>query len=176
MKDLLESLKDSLLLTLVHFYPLAGHLAIKVDEDWHECLIYLDCNKGLGPRFIHAYLQMSMSDILSPTEVPLVIQSLFDHHGAINYNAHTRPLLSVQVTELLDGIFIGSPRFDIYKNEFGLGRPVGVRTSYANKYSGYVTTFPRSEGGRSMELEICLPPNSMRALELDAEFMAVVSG
>ncbi|XP_074283724.1 uncharacterized protein LOC141608255 [Silene latifolia] len=105
--DFLQDLKESLSLTLVHFYPFAGQLATRVDEPNHECLIYVDCNKGPGVKFIHATLDSTISDILSPTDVPLVVDSLFDHHKAFNYDGHTRSLLSVQVTELLDGIFIG---------------------------------------------------------------------
>uniref|UniRef100_A0A7C9ANV3 Shikimate O-hydroxycinnamoyltransferase n=1 Tax=Opuntia streptacantha TaxID=393608 RepID=A0A7C9ANV3_OPUST len=391
--QLLQSLKESLSLTLVHFYPLAGQLATCVDEDRHECLIFIDPNKGPGARFIHANLHMTTSDILSPADVPIVVQELFDHDGAVGHDGHTRPLLSVQVTELLDGIFIGvsfnhvvgdgtsywhfwrmwseihrraniegkqisisipplhqrwvpegygapvslpfthpdefirryeppftlrarffhftsesiarlkvkaneesntdkissfqalsaliwrsiiranqlphnqptncmlainnrprldpplpqryfgnsinlttatttvgellehnlgwaasmlsqsvrnythdtvhgffkswmhsrvvycygtlvnlsnvlmgsSPRFDMYGNEFGLGKAVAVRSGSANKYPGKVSAFPGCEGGGSVDLEICLLPNSMTALESDEEFMAAVS-
>ncbi|XP_021765465.1 uncharacterized acetyltransferase At3g50280-like [Chenopodium quinoa] len=102
-----DGLKECLSLTLVHFYPLAGQLVLEVDEDKHECRIYVDCNKGPGARFIHAALGVTVSDILSPKDVPLVVQSLFNlNEEALNYDGHTKPLLSVQVTELLDGVFI----------------------------------------------------------------------
>lgn len=107
INKLLESLKDSLSLVLVHFYPLAGQLATQVDEGRHECLVFVDCNKGPGLRFIHASLDMSISDILSPTDVPVVVQSFFDHDRAVNHDGHSASLVTVQVTELLDGIFIG---------------------------------------------------------------------
>lgn len=391
VEKLLEGLKESLSVTLVQFYPLAGRLATRVDEDRHECLVFIDPSKGPGARFIHATLCMTMSDILSPTDVPLVVQSLFDHDRAVNHDGHTRPLLTVQVTELVDGIFIGvsinhvavdgtsywhfwnawseihrstndgkqisisnppihkrwspeghgptlhlpfthadefisgyeapplrerifhftsesiaslkakaneesntnkissfqalsalvwrsiiqanglphnqvtncrlaannrhrldpplpqsyfgnsinpmkttttvaellehslgwaalllnqsvathsnssirdfvngwlesrhvyqlrtlfdsnsvmmgsSPRFDMYGNEFGLGKAVAVRSGYANKFVGKVTAYPGYEGGGSVDLEICLPPESMRAFESDDEFMAAVS-
>lgn len=393
IEKLLDSLKESLSLTLVHFYPLAGRLATEVYEDRHECMVFIDPSKGPGARFIYATLDTTLSDILSPTDVPLVVQSLFDHGRAVNHDGHTRPLLSVQVTELLDGVFIGvsinhvvadgtsywqfwntwseihrattngkvnpmisnppihnrwvpdghgpvlpipftnpdefisryeapplkerifhfssesiarlkakaneesttnkissfqalsalvwrsiiranglphtqvtncrlaannrhrldpplprsyfgnsinpivtttttvgellehnlgwvafrlneavanhndktirdfvdgwfksrivfqlgalfdsnsvmmgsSPRFDMYGNEFGFGKPVAVRSGYANKYVGKVTSYPGYEGGGSVELEICLPPDSMSALESDEEFMAAVS-
>ncbi|KAL9231183.1 hypothetical protein vseg_006440 [Gypsophila vaccaria] len=103
----LESLKHSLSLALVHFYPLAGQFVTDVDEERHESLVYVDCNKGRGVRFIHATLDMTVSDILSPTDVPEVVQSFFDHDRAVNHDGHTRPLLSVQITELTDGVFIG---------------------------------------------------------------------
>ncbi|RVX00022.1 putative acetyltransferase [Vitis vinifera] len=52
---------------------------------------------------------MTISDILSPIHVPSVVQSFFDHDRVVNHDAHTLSLslLSIQVTELLDGIFIG---------------------------------------------------------------------
>lgn len=52
-------------------------------------------------------LDMAISDIISPTDVPLVVQSFFDHDRAVNHDGHERPLLSIQVTELVDGVFIG---------------------------------------------------------------------
>ncbi|GAB4852225.1 hypothetical protein Ancab_016417 [Ancistrocladus abbreviatus] len=385
----LESLKHSLSIALVHFYPLAGQLVTKNDEDQHSCLIFLDCSKGDGARLIHATLDMTINDILSPTDVPLVVQSLFDHDRAVNHDGHVRPLLSIQVTELVDGIFIGcstnhvtgdgtsywnffnswseihtangksisisrppihqrwfpnghgpkiklpyahpdefvnrfeapelrerifhfssdslaklkakantvcctttissfqslsalvwrcitrarclphdqetscrlatnnrhrmnppvsenyfgnliqtvrgvttagellehdlgwaammlhravvehndeavrgavnawmkspfvyqigaffdpmsvmmgsSPRFDMYGNEFGLGKPLTVLSGYANKFDGKVTSYPGHEGGGSVDLEICLPPSSMSAFESDEEFLAFVS-
>ncbi|KAJ8425854.1 LOW QUALITY PROTEIN: hypothetical protein Cgig2_020322 [Carnegiea gigantea] len=66
-----------------------------------------------------------------------------------------------------------SPRFPIYENRFdGLGKPVAVRSGYTNKFGGKVVAFPGYEGGGSVDLEMCLPPDSMSALELDEEFMA----
>ena len=50
---------------------------------------------------------MIISDILSPIDVPSIVQSFFDHDRAVNYDGHTMPLLSIQVTELKDGVFIG---------------------------------------------------------------------
>ncbi|PPD85854.1 hypothetical protein GOBAR_DD17233 [Gossypium barbadense] len=76
INNVLDRLKQSLSIALVHFYPLSA-------------------------------VDLSVSDIVSPTYVPLVVQSFFDHDRAINYDGHTRPLLSIQVTELVDGVFIG---------------------------------------------------------------------
>ncbi|KDP42394.1 hypothetical protein JCGZ_02451 [Jatropha curcas] len=105
--DLLEKLKHSLALTLVHFYPLAGRLATSKSEDPPSYVIYVDCSNSPGARFVHATVEMTVSDILSPTYVPSVVQSFFDHHRALNHEGHVRSLLTIQVTELIDGIFIG---------------------------------------------------------------------
>ncbi|KAI5354445.1 hypothetical protein L3X38_007340 [Prunus dulcis] len=104
---LLEKLKHSLSLALVHFYPLAGRLATKKEENPPLYLVYIDCNNSPGAKFIYATLDMSISDILSPTDVPLVVQSFFNHDRAVNHDEHTMSLLTAQVTELVDGIFIG---------------------------------------------------------------------
>ncbi|MBA0671170.1 hypothetical protein Goklo_024900, partial [Gossypium klotzschianum] len=306
-----------------------------------------------GAKFIHAAVDLSVSDIVSPTYVPLVVQSFFDHDRAINYDGHTRPLLSIQVTELVDGVFIGcsmnhaiadgttfwhfintlseifqaqgdtkikisgspmlerwfpegnngplltlpfthqnefitrfetphvlerifhfsaksitklkkranaesnttkissfqslsafvwrsitrarrlpceipvncsimvsvwklyqavvnhsdksvrgyvndwlrppfvyqcsphlyprsviigsSPRFNMYGNEFGLGKALTLRSGYGNKFDWKVSPYPGRKGKGSVDIEICLPSFSMNALESDEEFMAVVS-
>lgn len=107
MATLLERLKDSLALTLDHFYPLAGRLATKKEEDPPSYVVFVDCNNSPGAKFIHAALDMAVSDILSPIYVPVVIQSFFDHDRVINHDAHALSLLSIQVTELVDGVFIG---------------------------------------------------------------------
>lgn len=108
MANLLDNLKHSLSVALVHFYPLAGQLETRVDEDQHTSLVFINCSKGPGAKFIHASIDMKTSDILSPKYVPDVVQSsFFDLEGVINHEGHTKPLLSVQVTELIDGVFIG---------------------------------------------------------------------
>ncbi|KAH1057801.1 hypothetical protein J1N35_035866 [Gossypium stocksii] len=361
INNVLDRLKQSLSIALVHFYPLAGRLATKIEENPKSHFVFVDCNNSPGAKFIHAAVDLSVSDIVSPTYVPLVVQSFFDHDRAVNYDGHTRPLLSIQVTELVDGVFIGcsmnhaigdgtsfwhffntlseifqaqgdtnlkisrppvlekwfpeghgpllnlpftnqdefisrfeapkllerifhfseksiaklkerantesnttkissfqslsafvwrsitkarrfpnetvtnlttagellnhglgwaalklhqavvnhtdkqvrgfvnrwldspfiyqfaqlvdpqtvmmgsSPRFNKYGNEFGLGKALTLRSGYAHKFDGKVSSYPGREGGGSVDLEICLPPSLMKALELDEEFMSVVS-
>ena len=107
IKTLLDRLKHSLSATLVHFYPLAGRLVTQKNENPPSSLIFVDCGNGPGAKFIHASLNMTVSDILSPIDVPSIVQSFFDHNRAVNYDGHTMSLLTIQVTELKDGIFIG---------------------------------------------------------------------
>ncbi|KAJ4835504.1 hypothetical protein Tsubulata_048505, partial [Turnera subulata] len=78
--------------------------------------------------------------------------------------------------DLDHSVMIGSsPRFNKYGIEFGLGKAVALRSGYANKFSGKVSAYPGHEGGGSVDLEICLPPEIMAALESDKEFMDAVS-
>ncbi|XP_038897209.1 uncharacterized acetyltransferase At3g50280-like [Benincasa hispida] len=100
MVSLLHRLKTSLSTTLFHFYPLSGRLATTTNG------VYVDCVNSPGAKFIHVVLDITVSDILSPLHVPSLVQSFFDLNKAVNYDGHTMPLLSIQVTELLDGVFI----------------------------------------------------------------------
>ncbi|KAI3807194.1 hypothetical protein L1987_23119 [Smallanthus sonchifolius] len=67
-----------------------------------------------------------------------------------------------------------SPRFDMYGNEFGLGKGLAVLSGYANKFDGKVTLYEGREGGGSMDLEVCLLPENMAVFECDEEFMSLV--
>ncbi|OIT02968.1 PREDICTED: uncharacterized acetyltransferase At3g50280-like [Nicotiana attenuata] len=69
-----------------------------------------------------------------------------------------------------------SPRFPMYDNDFGWGRPVAIRSGRANKFDGKISAFPGREGGGSVDLEVVLSPETMNGLELDTEFMQYVSG
>ncbi|KAL9672788.1 hypothetical protein QQ045_029040 [Rhodiola kirilowii] len=67
-----------------------------------------------------------------------------------------------------------SPRFPMYDNDFGWGKPVAVRSGRANKFDGKISAFPGREGGGSVDLEVILAPETMAGLETDSEFMQYV--
>ncbi|XP_042518317.1 uncharacterized acetyltransferase At3g50280-like [Macadamia integrifolia] len=102
---IIDHLKDSLSRTLVHFLPLAGHLVTHKQDDPPSYSISLDCNNP-GVDFVHAVADVTMADILSSVDVPPIVKSFFLLDRAINHDGHNLPLLAVQVTEFLDGIFI----------------------------------------------------------------------
>uniref|UniRef100_A0A452XM90 Acetyltransferase n=1 Tax=Aegilops tauschii subsp. strangulata TaxID=200361 RepID=A0A452XM90_AEGTS len=68
-----------------------------------------------------------------------------------------------------------SPRFDVFGNDFGWGRPVGVRSGLGDKTDGKATVFEGPERGGSMSLEVCLAPDALERLVADHEFMDVVT-
>ncbi|PIM99090.1 Shikimate O-hydroxycinnamoyltransferase [Handroanthus impetiginosus] len=77
-----------------------------------------------------------------------------------------------------DGAMItmgSSPRFPMYDNDFGWGRPVAVRSGRANKFDGKISAFPGWEGSGSVDLEVVLAPETMEGLLSDPEFMQYVS-
>ena len=84
-----------------------------------------------------------------------------------------RSPIVVRMDMLVDpySVMMGSsPRFNMYGNEFGMGKALAVRSGYANKFDGKVTSYPGQEGGGSVDLEVCLSPDKMMALEADEEF------
>ncbi|AES73315.2 uncharacterized acetyltransferase At3g50280 [Medicago truncatula] len=108
IESLLKKLKYSLSHALFHFYPLSGRLVTHKTQHPPSYTIFVDCsNNNPGARFIYATADVTISDILSPVDVPPIVESFFDLNKAINHDGHTMPLLSIQVTELVDGVFIG---------------------------------------------------------------------
>ncbi|XP_030479143.1 uncharacterized acetyltransferase At3g50280 [Cannabis sativa] len=73
--------------------------------------------------------------------------------------------------ELLTG---SSPRFNVYENDFGWGRPVTVRSGPGNKYDGKLTVFPGSEQG-SIDFEVCLRAQTLESMSVDKQFMETVT-
>ncbi|KAD4385224.1 hypothetical protein E3N88_25392 [Mikania micrantha] len=103
----LDDLRRSLSATLTHFYPLAARLATRIEQNPPSYVIYIDPQNSPGVKFIHATVDATISDIVASSDVPIVVRSFFDLNDAVNHDGHTLPLLSIQVTELTDGIFIG---------------------------------------------------------------------
>jgi len=65
------------------------------------------CNNA-GVLFIHAAAENTcVADILEPTYVPPIVYSFFALTEVRSYEGTSKPLLAVQITELVDGIFIG---------------------------------------------------------------------
>ncbi|KAK7349888.1 hypothetical protein VNO77_07711 [Canavalia gladiata] len=77
-----------------------------------------------------------------------------------------------------DGAMItmgSSPRFPMYDNDFGWGRPLAIRSGKANKFDGKISAFPGREGNGSVDLEVVLAPETMAGIENDMEFMQYVT-
>ncbi|KAL6563118.1 hypothetical protein OROHE_005705 [Orobanche hederae] len=59
-----------------------------------------------------------------------------------------------------------SPRFNVYGNNFGWGKPIAVRSGEGNKHDGKITLFHGVEDG-SIDIEVCLSPETLEAMEND---------
>ncbi|KAG8491892.1 hypothetical protein CXB51_015195 [Gossypium anomalum] len=102
----INHLKASLSDTLLYFPPLSGRLATTEHDD-DKVSFFIDCN-NTGALFIHAKANgVTISDIIDPVYVPSIVHSFFPLNGVKNIEGVSNPLLGVQVTELVDGIFIG---------------------------------------------------------------------
>ncbi|KAL2535382.1 HXXXD-type acyl-transferase family protein [Forsythia ovata] len=102
----IDHFKTSLSRTLNFFPLLAGRLAATKVEG-RSTSFFIDCD-NIGALFIHATVNdLTVADILNPTYVPCIVHSFFPLNGVRNYDGVSQPLLAVQVTELVDGFFIG---------------------------------------------------------------------
>ncbi|MCD7462434.1 hypothetical protein HAX54_048538 [Datura stramonium] len=88
-----------------------------------------------------------------------------------------KPML-ITTSSVLVGSKLGissSPRYNIYGIDFGnLGKPVAVRSGMANKNDGKITLFPGAKEG-SVDIEVCILPQTLQALENDQEFMEAIT-
>ncbi|KAH7515109.1 hypothetical protein FEM48_Zijuj11G0161200 [Ziziphus jujuba var. spinosa] len=109
MKTLLDKLKLSLSLALVHFFPLAGRLKSIKNQNPLSYSFYVDCNDSPGAKFVYGELDnTTISDILSETDVSeSMLQSFFDDDRTVDTDLDATSLLTVHVTEVVDGVFIG---------------------------------------------------------------------
>ncbi|KAG2406675.1 putative acetyltransferase [Vigna angularis] len=99
---LIPHLTNALSRTLSIFPPLAGRF--KTNAHGH---VYIACNDA-GVDFIHATAtNLSVTDLLSPSDVHSAFKKFFPFHHKLSYTAHSSPIMAIQVTELADGIFIG---------------------------------------------------------------------
>jgi hypothetical protein len=106
--SVIDHLKTSLSRTLDIFYPLAGRLVMVENDDDKTTSFFVDCNNHRGTEFVHAVADgVTVADILEPLYVPDIVYSFFLMNKVWNCEGVSKPLLAVQVTELVDGIFIG---------------------------------------------------------------------
>jgi len=103
----IQHLKQTLSSTLNFFPPLVGRLVISQHDEHNNVSCSIICNNA-GALFVQATAEnTTVADILQPKYVPPILRSFFQFNGVKNYEGTSKPLLSVQVTELVDGIFIG---------------------------------------------------------------------
>lgn len=105
----MNRLKISLSNTLNYFPVLAGRLVASKNSDDDDTLsFFVDCsNEGAEFTHVTAVPDLNVADILEQTYVPKIVKYFFPLNGVRNYEGVSKPLLAVQVTELVDGIFIG---------------------------------------------------------------------
>ncbi|KAL2894785.1 BAHD acyltransferase DCR [Bienertia sinuspersici] len=168
---------------------------LKADQTT-KCKLAANNRTRLDPPLPEEYFGNALGVLVSTTTVTeLLNQSIGKtavllHQAVVNYTnkdvydfAHSwfkSPFVfrmdKMLVTDTNNTVQVGSsPRFNIYGNHFaGIGKPIAVRSGFANKFDGKVIVYPGYEGGGSVDAEICLSFACMKALECDEEFMAAV--
>ncbi|KMT11339.1 hypothetical protein BVRB_5g106720 [Beta vulgaris subsp. vulgaris] len=143
-----------------------------------NCRLAANNRHRLDPPLPKEYFGNCISTLKATTKVG----ELLDHnlgwaasllnHTVVNHNDKVvrdfiNEWLKVPLIYQLDksfdssSVMMGSsPRFDMYGNEFGLGKAVAIRSGYANKVAGKATSYEGYEGGGTVDLEICLPPEA----------------
>jgi len=109
----IQHLKHSLSSALAFFPPLAGRLEMTDHKD-NTISCSVTCNNA-GALFVHATTENTcVGDILGCTYVSPIVDIFFPTSGVSNYEGTSQPLLVVQVTvlvvqvtELVDDIFVG---------------------------------------------------------------------
>lgn len=152
----------------------------------------VNCRHRLEPRLEPLYFGNAIQsiptvalvgDVLSndlPWSADLLHQNVVAHddatvrRGVKDWESNPRlfPLGNPDGASITMG---SSPRFPMYDNDFGWGRPVAVRSGKANKFDGKISAFPGRDGDGSVDLEVVLAPATMAGVETDVEFMQYVS-
>ncbi|KAF7828708.1 putative acetyltransferase [Senna tora] len=153
--SIIQHLKSSLSLTLHFFPPLAGRLAIVEHADGTTTAaasVSILCNNS-GALFVHAVAHnLTVADIVEPTYTPRIVHSFFPLNGVRNYEGTCKPLLGVQVTELVDGIFIGCT----------INHTVADGTSFWHFFNSWSEISRRCRGTNTTELSLSRPPDLER--------------
>lgn len=104
--SLIDHLRASLSRTLDFYPPFCGRLEATTEQSGTTSF-FINCNNA-GVQFNHAIADgVTIHDIMESNFVPHVVRDFFSLNGVQNQEATSQPCLAVQVTELVDGIFIG---------------------------------------------------------------------
>uniref|UniRef100_A0A8R7UZX3 Acetyltransferase n=2 Tax=Triticum urartu TaxID=4572 RepID=A0A8R7UZX3_TRIUA len=111
--NVVDHLAAALADALADYYPVAGRFATEQHKDERTgavvgCSVSIDCD-GQGVEMLHAVADgFAVADVIPPdADVPSVVQYFFPLGDAVGYDGHELPLFVVQVTELVDGVFVG---------------------------------------------------------------------
>ncbi|KAH9324617.1 hypothetical protein KI387_004795 [Taxus chinensis] len=152
--------------------------------------LFIDCRKRVEPPAPKGYFGNLIQGIYGATAVGYLLsndlpfaanmlQQVIDSHGdkAINEQNEEwekNPKLYGFSDAGMNCVTVGSsPRFEVYQNDFGWGKPVRVTNGCNNKFDGMVYLYPGKDEAGSVDVDIALLPQTMDLLECDAEFLMV---
>ncbi|GAU33615.1 hypothetical protein TSUD_359960 [Trifolium subterraneum] len=151
---------------------------------------------GIRPRLIPPLKEGYFGNAVIDYKVTMKVCELLENNGLGKCASKMNKMIALQSDEKLKNhyenwlkipgffnvgkydnetlMFGSSPRFDVYGNDFGWGKPVGVRHGGLNKKSGFISVVAGGEEG-SMDFELCFSYETLEAICNDPEFMEVVS-
>ncbi|GAA0149947.1 hypothetical protein LIER_08995 [Lithospermum erythrorhizon] len=152
----------------------------------------VNCRHRVDPKMAQLYFGNAIQSIPTLASVGDLLSNDLNFSGGLlhrNVAAHDNATVLRGVKEWeenprlfplgnFDGAMItmgSSPRFPMYDNDFGWGRPLAIRSGRANKFDGKISAFPGRDGNGSVDLEVVLAPSTMAGLELDLDFIQYVS-
>jgi hypothetical protein len=143
---LADALASSFARALALFYPFAGRLVAEERADDGTVTVALRCT-GEGAEFVHAAAPgVAVSDVVSSLYTPPEVWSFYSYNLVLGADAATesRPVLSTQVTELADGVFVG----------MSLNHSVGDGTTFWKFMNAWSEINRRAGGAMSDDLMI----------------------
>ncbi|KAF7034316.1 hypothetical protein CFC21_045349 [Triticum aestivum] len=103
-----ERLTSSFARALGRFYPYAGRLVVAPGGEGGSISVSLRCSME-GAEFVHAVAPgVTVADVVAPLYTPVAVRSFFPLDGLFGVDtvAGSHPVLTAQVTELDDGVFV----------------------------------------------------------------------
>ncbi|KAF3438979.1 hypothetical protein FNV43_RR17254 [Rhamnella rubrinervis] len=176
--SLMEHLKATLSQALDIFHPVAGRLAALAltENEGQTSSLFLSVmvtELGLSMQRLKVPHWLTFS---SPSLIMTSFYSFFPAKGVLNCQGISKALLAVQVTELVDGMFIGcSPNHSVgngtsfchFIHILGPKSLVALITYFHNPHLILVVRF--EEG--SIDFEACLLPGTLQAMVEDTDFI-----
>ncbi|KAG6401754.1 hypothetical protein SASPL_138619 [Salvia splendens] len=73
------------------------------------------------------------------------------------------------------GVMIASShRHNVYANDFGWGKPIAALSGTIERFDGNIKLYPAPADG-GIDVEVCLAPETMQAMDDDVEFLETIS-
>ncbi|CAN4085874.1 unnamed protein product [Withania somnifera] len=157
-------------------------------EEYTVYTVFADCRKRVNPPMPKSYFGNLIKAIFTVTAAGLLqanpiefaagmIQQSIGKHDAKAIEERNKeweryPKIFQCKDAGVNCLAIGSsPRFKVYDVDFGWGKPEFVRSGSNNRFDGMVYLHPERNGGKGIDVDICLERNAMERLEKDKEFL-----
>ncbi|CAN4087713.1 unnamed protein product [Withania somnifera] len=146
-------------------------------EDYTVYIVFADCRKRVEPPMPESYFGNLIKAIFTVTVGELLLANPIEFTAGMIQQAivkHDAKAIEERNKEWESSPKFFStkmPGFKVYDVDFGWGKPEIVRSGLNNRFDGMVYLYPERNGGRGIDMDICLEANAMERLEKDKEFL-----